>query len=430
MFHRVPVADVRLGMYIVSIDCSWLNSPFWRSRFLLRDPADLLRLQQSGIEMVTIDDTRGVGLTIAPLPAVDPAPLPGAPCEDLPKDIVIERRSAARPRRRTLGEVDRARETVQRSKEAVTRLFAEVRLGHAVQVDEVAPMVDEIAACIERDRSAILNVTRLKNKDEYTYLHSVAVCALMINLARQVGLPEHEVQQAGIAGLLHDVGKMSTPREVLEKPGRLDPEERRIIEDHPSAGYRMLKGGVGLGEIVLDVCLHHHERIDGRGYPEGLSQEQLSVHARMSAICDVYDALTSHRPYKLPWSPSEALAKMMSWQGHFDQRLLRAFVASIGIFPLGGLVRLHSNRLAVVVGSNEESPTSPPVRVFYTVMPAGVVALEDVVTHNGVGGDPIIRGESGDQWFGEDWPAIRADVEAGNVPVLLLEPVVRQETAA
>jgi hypothetical protein len=121
---------------------------------------------------------------------------------------------------------------------------------------------------------------------------------------------------------------------------------------------------------------------------------------------------------------------MMSWQGHFDQRLLRAFVASIGIFPLGGLVRLHSNRLAVVVGSNEESPTSPPVRVFYTVMPAGVVALEDVVTHNGVGGDPIIRGESGDQWFGEDWPAIRADVEAGNVPVLLLEPVVRQETAA
>ena len=150
MFHRVPVADVRLGMYIVSIDCSWLNSPFWRSRFLLRDPADLLRLQQSGIEMVTIDDTRGVGLTIAPLPAVDPAPLPGAPCEDLPKDIVIERRSAARPRRRALGEVDRARETVQRSKEAVTQLFAEVRLGHAVQVDEVAPMVDEIAACIEQ----------------------------------------------------------------------------------------------------------------------------------------------------------------------------------------------------------------------------------------------------------------------------------------
>lgn len=427
MFHRVPVADVRLGMYIVSIDCSWLNSPFWRSRFLLRDPDDLTRLRQSGIEMVTIDDSRGVGL-VAPEPEPAAAPVE----EEAPAvaPIVVERRAVNRPRRRPPGEVERARETVARSRAAVQRMFGEARLGHAVQVAEVTPLVDEIAACIERDRSAILNVTRLKNKDEYTYLHSVAVCALMINLGRQLGLPEAEVQQAGIAGLLHDIGKMSTPREVLEKPGRLDAEERRIIEDHPSAGHRILSQSHGVGTIALDVCLHHHERVDGGGYPHGLTQEQLSIHARMGAICDLYDAITSHRPYKRPWSPSEALAKMMSWEGHFDPRLMRAFVASIGIFPIGGLVRLHSNRLGVVVASDEESPTSPQVRVFYGVMSAGFVPLEDVATHNSAGGDPIIRGEAGEFWFGQEWPAILAAVEAGRSPADGARPATRRETAA
>lgn len=427
MHHRIPVAEVRLGMYLVSIDCSWLNSPFWRSRFLLRDPADLTRLRQSGVEMVTIDDSRGVGL-VGPKPAIaaidivaDASPVP---------PIVVERRAANRSRRRPVGEIERARDVVARSKTAVQRMFGEARLGHAVAIEEAIPLVDEIAACIERDRSAILNVTRLKNKDEYTYLHSVAVCALMINLARQLGLPDAEVQQAGIAGLLHDIGKMSTPSEVLGKPGRLDAEERRIIEDHPSAGHRILSQSEGVGAIALDVCLHHHERVDGGGYPHGLTQNQISIHARMAAICDVYDAITSHRPYKQPWSPSAALAKMISWEGHFDPRLLRAFVASIGIFPLGGLVRLHSNRLGIVIGSDAERPTSPVVRVFYAVMPAAYLPVEDVATHNSAGGDPIIRGEAGEFWFGEDWPAVRAAVEAGRDPGAHARSPLRRETAA
>ena len=412
MLHRVPVSDVQLGMYVASIDCSWLNSPFWRSRFLLKSAEDLARLRRSGIDMVTIDDTRGIGIAPAlGLPAsadVAPASSDDAP----PAPIVVERRGAARVRRRRPDEIERARETVSRSKSAVQRMFAEARLGRAVHIAEATPLVEEIAASIDRDRSAILNVTRLKNKDEYTYLHSVAVCALMINLARQLGMPEREVQQAGLAGLLHDIGKMATPSAVLEKPGRLDAVERRIMEDHPSAGHRILSRSDDIDAITLDVCLHHHERIDGRGYPEGLDATQLSIHARMGAICDVYDAITSHRPYKRPWSPSEALARMMSWEGHFDARLLRAFVASIGIFPIGGLVRLHSNRLGVVMRSDEENPTTPAVRVFYAVMPSTFLPLEDVATHNAAGGDPIIRAETGAAWFGADWPAILADVQA------------------
>ena len=411
MLHRIPVRDLRLGMYISSVDCSWLDNPFWRSRFLLKTHADLERLRRSGIAMVTIDDDRGIGLAPPPAPA-----LPDAfPAQAESPALVVERR-ANRPRRRRIDELERARETVERSKEAVQRMFNDARLGHAVQMTEVAPLVEEIAASIERDRSAIINVTRLKDKNEYTYLHSVAVCALMMNLARQLGLPEGEVQQAGVAGLLHDIGKMATPIEVLEKPGKLDAEERRIIEDHPSAGHRLLKDSPDVSAIALDVCLHHHERIDGRGYPEGLTEAELSVHARMGAICDVYDAITSHRPYKDPWTPAEALSKMLSWEGHFDRRLLTAFVASIGIFPTGGLVRLHSNRLGIVLTSEGERWTTPTVRVFHDVVAGAAVAVEDVATHNAEGGDPIIRGEQGETWFGDAWPRMLDDLMAGRAP--------------
>ncbi|KQT34754.1 hypothetical protein ASG29_00910 [Sphingomonas sp. Leaf412] len=408
MLHRIAVTDVRLGMYISSVDCSWFNNPFWRSRFLLREPADLERLRQSGIAMVTIDDARGIGL--APAPEAGPAAAAAAPAA---APLVVERRAAGRPRRRRMDEMERARETVARSRAAVERMFGEARLGHAVQMTAVVPLVDEIAASIERDRSAILNVTRLKNKNEYTYLHSVAVCALMINLARQLGLPEYEVQQAGVAGLLHDIGKMATPIEVLEKPGRLDDAERRIIEDHPSAGYRLLSDSADISAIALDVCLHHHERMDGRGYPDGLTGDQLSIHARMGAICDVYDAITSCRPYKQPWSPAMALQKMLSWEGHFDPRILAAFVAGIGIFPIDGLVRLHSNRLGIVLHADDDRPTAPPVRIFYDVMTSSFLPARDVATHNGEGGDPIIRAEHAEGWFGDSWPGIVADLHAG-----------------
>lgn len=398
---------------------------------MLHNDSDLARLRAAGIKMVTIDDTRGSGPVPAPA-AIPMSPSAASPVADAPladAALLVERRIAGRPRRR-LDEMERARETVAQSKVAVERLFGEARLGHAVQIAHVAPVVDKIAASLERDRSAILNVTRLKNKNEYTYLHSVAVCALMMNLARQLGLPEYEVQQVGIAGLLHDIGKMATPTAVLEKPGKLDDAERRIIEDHPSAGHRLLSDSNDISAIALDVCLHHHERMDGRGYPDRLTGDELSVHARMGAICDVYDAITSCRPYKQPWSPAEALQKMMSWEGHFDPRMLTAFVTSIGIFPVGGLVRLHSNRLAIVLHADDDCPTTPPVRVFYDVMETRLIPARDVATHNRDGGDPIIRGEQGETWFGDAWPAVLADLTAGRPIGVTVRPAGIAEGAA
>ncbi|MBI1835274.1 MAG: HD-GYP domain-containing protein, partial [Burkholderiales bacterium] len=215
---------------------------------------------------------------------------------------------------------------------------------------------------------ALIGLARLKTADDYTYMHSVAVCALMIALSRQLKLSDEETREAGLAGLLHDIGKMAVPAEILNKPGKLTDAEFVSVKEHPAAGYQMLLEAKGVGSIALDVCLHHHEKMDGSGYPKGLEGDQISLYARMGAVCDVYDAITSNRPYKAGWCPAESLRKMSEWsRGHFDDRVFQAFVKSIGIYPVGTLVKLHSGRLGVVIEQQVgKSLLLPKVRVFFS----------------------------------------------------------------
>lgn len=413
MLHEVRTDQLRVGMYVKSMDCSWLSSPFWRRQFRINSVADIASLREHGVTAVTIDDARGLGPMRAPESPVASAsaPPPGADGPPLPATPLRLRRRTPAP-----SEVDRARETVERSRRAVTAMFREARMGCAVQIEVVGPLVDDIAASVTRDAGAMLKVTRLKSKNEYTYLHSVAVCALMINLARRLELPEADARRIGMAGLLHDIGKMAVPDRILDKPGALDDEERRTIQSHPEEGHRLLSGSADIDALALDVCLHHHERIDGRGYPFGKKAEEISIYARMGAICDVYDAVTSSRPYKDSWSPNEALARMLEWDGHFDPDILNAFIGSIGIPPMRSLVRLRSNRLALVVGAHDDDPTAPQVRAFYSIPDQRFGPLEDIATAGPDAADPILQMERGDYWFGPAWLDVRRSVDARRLP--------------
>lgn len=394
-------------MFVHAVDGGWMASPFWRRHIVLSDAADIAKLKEAGIAGIVIDLSKGVGpapaSTIAPPPADAPASVAPPPAESID--------AARKRRRRSVSEIERAKETVERSKVAVMRMFAEARLGHAVDAAAASPLVDEIAESVARDAAAMIKVTRLKSKDEYTYLHSIAVAALMIAFARHLGLPEEEVRDLGMAGLLHDIGKMAVPSALLEKQGKLDPPELAVVRHHPEKGHALLRDGRDIAPVVLDVCLHHHERVDGRGYPFGLTGDQLSLAARMSAICDVYDAVTSLRPYKRPWPPSEALARMVSWEGHFDADLLASFIGGIGIQPLDGLVRLRSNRLALVIEGNADDPTTPRVRAFYDAPSQRFVTPIDVGTGDLPGDDPIHCMERGSYWFADTWPGVRQRVK-------------------
>ena len=169
-------------------------------------------------------------------------------------------------------------------------------MGKAIEAEAAAPLVEEISNSVMRNPGALISLARLKTADDYTFMHSVAVCALMIALARQLGLDEQQTRDAGMAGLLHDLGKAMIPMEILNKPGKLTDEEFALVKTHPEEGHKLLLAGIGISEMTRDVCLHHHEKVDGSGYPKRLNSETMSLFAKMGAVCDVYDAVTSNRP--------------------------------------------------------------------------------------------------------------------------------------
>jgi HD-GYP domain-containing protein (c-di-GMP phosphodiesterase class II) len=361
---KIAVEHLRPGMYLNEICGSWMDHPFWNTRFLITDPADLEKIRAAAIVEVWIDTARGADVAPA---AAESEPVDAG--DEDGSEVSIEALAAGGgvPVKVELGaEVARAAAICGQAKAAVTDMFREARMGKAVNADDLEPLVTEISASVMRNPGALVSLARLKDKDDYTYLHSVAVCGLMIALARQLNFDEAASREAGMAGLLHDLGKAAIPLEILNKPGKLTDGEFEKVKSHPVRGYEMLLEGGSVGEIPLDVCLHHHEKTSGRGYPDGLDASSLSLHAKMGAVCDVYDAITSDRPYKDGWDPSTAIRKMTEWQdGHFDETVFQAFVKAVGIYPVGSLVRLDSNMLGVVSEVSPESLLKPVVKTFY-----------------------------------------------------------------
>ncbi len=371
MLKRIAVAQLQSGMFVQDLCASWMDHPFWKSAFLIDHEEDLRRILDSGIKEAWIDTDKGLDTADGCAKEVVE--------QQIDRLLDIAEASPAIAMRPTglAEELSRAAGIVAESRKAVVSMFQEARMGNAIRADAVRPLVKEIGVSLARNREALIGLARLKTSDDYTYMHSVAVCALMISLARQMGLDEESVSEAGLAGLLHDIGKMAVPAEILNKPGKLTDAEFAIVKTHTVEGEKILSMGAGISDIARDVCLHHHEKVNGGGYPHQLMSAQISRFAKMGAVCDVYDAVTSERPYNKGWEPAEAIRKMAEWSAwHFDETVFQAFVKAVGIYPVGSLVRLRSGRLGVIVGQSEKSLLTPVIKVFFSVTAGARIAPE------------------------------------------------------
>lgn len=291
MVRRIPKHLVRKGMFVESVECP--NTEFSGRRFLVQS-----------------DDTlRAILATSATYALVNPQKSAVDIDGTGPSSSV-----QAEERQRTVETIAQAASTLRGS-------FDAVRSGQ-LQVDALSPVADEISDRIDTSPDIFLKVTRLKTKDEGTYVHSLAVSALMMRLARSLGYTVDAVRELGVAGLLHDVGKLMVPNAILNKNGRLEAEERRLVRNHPEIGYRLLKEQGNVSDLILDICRHHHEALDGTGYPAGLKADRIGPEIRLATVCDVFEALTSARPYKRPWTARDALNWMFDREQLFDKKMV------------------------------------------------------------------------------------------------------------
>jgi HD-GYP domain-containing protein (c-di-GMP phosphodiesterase class II) len=346
VLKRISVRDVKLGMYVHAIEGPWLAHNYWRWHFLLTSAEQVATLRHSGVPGVVIDLGRSITLAARKRP-------PGTSRKDTDRNRNEQQAKDMRAAKRV---TDDARRFMK-------KVFDDLGAGETTALGELEAVVQSIEAALVHNRSTLLSVMRLKTRDTYTYFHSVAVGTLMINFARELGLPEDQVRLMGLGGLIHDIGKTQIAKAILEKPGKLTDAEFDEVRQHPARGHAMLIGG-DVASVALDVCLHHHEKVDGSGYPFGLAGDDISLAARMGAICDIYDALTSDRPYKDAWSPVAAVAAMVSWQGHLDQKLMFVFMKSIGVFPAGMLIQLRTGHLAIV-RDNGRNTGRARLAIFY-----------------------------------------------------------------
>lgn len=209
-------------------------------------------------------------------------------------------------------------------------------------------------------------MARIKNRDAYTAEHCLRVAILSVAFARFLGLPEDDLEVAGMCGLLHDIGKLRIPDDILNKPGPLTPQEYAVMQEHTTRGHKLLKKGPGLDPIISDVTLHHHERIDGRGYPQQLARNgQISRFARLIAIVDAYDAMTSDRCYRDGMSPADAARILYKNRGQqFDADMVEAFIRMIGVYPPGSLVELNTGEVALVISTHPGRKLKPKVEIL------------------------------------------------------------------
>lgn len=328
-------------MFVSKLDRDWLETPFLLQGFHIEEEADIDVIAEY-CEFVYIDDDKSIkkkvgepssGLGTARQVRVNPDIFaPEVPLED--------------EHRRVIG-------TFRQARNLTKTLLDDIRLGGAINTEQARHTVHECVHSVIRHPDALLWMSKMRDENEYTAEHCLNVCILAIAFGRQLGMSEQELENLGMCGLLHDVGKMKIPPEILDKPGALTPAEMRVMMGHTVHGRNLLLSSRGIYTGAIDVALSHHERIDGTGYPRQLAGNSISRFSKIISIVDAYDAMTADRCYQSARTSTEAIKIIYKDRGtHFDEQLALKFLQTVGLYPAGSIVELYSGEVGMVIEAN------------------------------------------------------------------------------
>lgn len=360
MIKRVPISALKVGMYITDLNNDWIPHNTQRKRGVVKKEETIEKIRRMGVEFVYIDASKGLD------------------SQDSETAAEVDRRNESalqkageltpglRPHVPLVEEMVIAQQVHSQAQSLVGEFMNHAKVGGAIDVAPIHQLADELQHSVLRNANALSCLGRIREKDNYLLEHSVNLSVLMSLFGNYRGLSSDVLHQTIVGALLHDLGKILTPDEILHKPGRLTPEEFEVMKLHARHSRDILATTEGIGELTVITAAQHHERLDGTGYPEGLKGDEISEYGRMVAISDVYDAITADRVYHKGMTPTQGLKKLLEWSGtHLDPTLVKQFIRCLGLYPVGSLVLLESGRLGVVVEANESDQRLPTVRVMY-----------------------------------------------------------------
>ncbi|MBA6253065.1 HD-GYP domain-containing protein [Colwellia sp. MB3u-55] len=295
-------------------------------------------------------------------------------------------------------EISKAKKLFNQSKEIQRQVFADAQQGRNINLTPVIEITNKTIDTVFKNADALACVINIRKKDEYLLEHSVSVSVLITIFARFLKIDKKIVQLLSVGAFLHDVGKINIPDSILNKPGKLTEAEFTIMKSHVNHSIKIIESTPGISELSLEVAALHHEKLDGTGYPYNIPKEKITKYGRMIAICDIFDALTANRCYKEGYSHIKAFSILrgLAQKEHLDQRLVDLFIKCMGIYPVGSLVELSSNKLAIVESRNDGDPINPNVRSFYNSLDGRYVMAEDINLSDNE--DFIIRGVRADDF--------------------------------
>ena len=357
---RIAADQLRVGMYVAELNNEWIPDSNQTRYGLIKRQAAVDQIIGLGVAHVFIDVEKGEDCADGILREELNQPLDQA-LNNIQKTADASVSSVPLEE-----ELSPAKSIHGDALNLINRVMEDAKMGNAIALQGVEDMADSINESIRRNQNALSCFTRFRHKDEYLMEHSFSVAVLMGVLARSMGYHGDDLHQLVTGGLLHDVGKIQISNHILHKPSSLEPEEWEEMKRHVQYGEEILQQTDNMPTNILQICAQHHERIDGRGYPRGLSGAAITEHGKMGAVVDVYDAITADRVYHRGMLPTQAMKKLLEWtDGHLDKDIAYQFIACMSIYPAGSLVELRGQQLALVLEPNLRQQHQPLVKIIY-----------------------------------------------------------------